>query len=68
LAASWTSCEEFNDEPCRIYKELYYTKNVGAEWDYITNYVFDFEWGQSSYAKANGVAIPDDRIWVTRDD
>lgn len=68
MAASWTTCAEFGDEPCRIYKELYYTKNVGAEWIYITNYVFDFEWGQSTYAKEQGVSIPDDRIWVTRDD
>jgi len=51
LAASWTTCAEFEDEPCRIYKELYYTKDVGEEWNYITNYVFDFEWGQSKQAK-----------------
>ena len=68
MAASWTTCAEFVDEPCRIYKELYYTKNIGAEWIYVTNYVFDFEWGQSISAKAAGIAIPDDRIWVTRDD
>jgi hypothetical protein len=45
LAASWTSCAEFIDEPCKIYKELYYTKTMGEEWTYITNYVYDFEWG-----------------------
>lgn len=45
LAASWTSCEEFQDEPCKIYKELYITKNLGEEWSYVNNYVFDFEWG-----------------------
>lgn len=50
LGASWTTCAEFVDEPCRIYKELYYTKNIGQEWIYITNYVFDFEWGQSKHA------------------
>ena len=68
MAASWTTCAEFEDEPCRIFKELYYTKNVGEEWNYITNYVFDFEWGQSKMAKDNSVQIPDDRIWLTRDD
>jgi hypothetical protein len=51
LAASWTSCAEFSDEPCKIYKELYITKNLGEDWDYIQNYVFDFEWGSSTYAK-----------------
>lgn len=33
----------------------------------MTNYVFDFEWGQSTAAKAEGIVIPDERIWVTRD-
>ena len=55
MAASWTTCAEFEDEPCRIFKELYYTKDVGEEWNYITNYVFDFEWGQSKMAKDNSV-------------
>ena len=68
LAASWTSCAEFDDEPCRIYKELYYTKDVGEEMNYITNYVFDFEWGQSPLAKDTGIVIPDERIFITRDD
>lgn len=47
---------------------MYYTKTIGEEWIYITNYVFDFEWGQSAHAKANNFVIPDERIWVTRDD
>jgi len=51
LAASWTSCAEFQSEPCKIYKELFVTKNLGEEWNYMTNYVYDFEWGQSIYAK-----------------
>ena len=67
LAASWTTCAEFLDEPCRIFKEVYYTKDMGQNWIYITNYVFDFEWGQSKVAVENSVKIPDDRIWVTRD-
>ena len=40
---------------------------MGENWTYITNYVFDFEWGQSTQAVADGIAIPDDRIWLTRD-
>ena len=54
-------------EPCRIYKELYYTKDAGENWNYITNYVFDFEWGSSPLADYNQIDIPKDRIWVTRD-
>jgi hypothetical protein len=68
LAASWTSCAEFQNEPCKIYKELFMTKNLGEEWNYMTNYVFDFEWGQSSHAKAKHHKIPDERIFVTRDE
>lgn len=67
LAASWTSCAEFHDEPCKIYKELFYTKNLGEEWNFITNYVYDFEWGTSQYAVNKGYKIPDERIFVTRD-
>lgn len=67
LAASWTSCAEFNDEPCKIYKEMYMTKDLGAEWRYMTNYIYDMEWGQSKYASEHGVAIPDERIFATRD-
>lgn len=67
LAASWTSCAEFVDEPCKIYKELYYTKTLGDEWTFMQNYVFDFEWGTSTHAKERGVKIPDERVFLTRD-
>jgi hypothetical protein len=67
LAASWTNCAEFRDEPCKIYKELYMTKNLGREWDYITNYVFDFEWASSQFAQEKGITIPSERIFVSRD-
>lgn len=40
---------------------------MGENWNYMTNYVFDFEWGQSEAAVADGITIPDDRVWVTRD-
>lgn len=68
LAASWTSCAEFANEPCKIYKELYVTTNLGQEWKYLTNYIFDFDWGQSKHAQLKGVSIPDKRIFVTRDE
>ena len=68
LAASWTSCAEFIDEPCKIYKELFVTKNLGEEWNYVQNYVYDFEWGSSQFAANKGYAIPDERIFLTRDD
>lgn len=68
LAASWTNCAEFQNEPCKIYKELFATKNLGGEWTYLTNYVYDFEWAQSVMTKQNGIDIPEERIFVTRDE
>lgn len=29
LAASWTSCADFVNEPCKIYKKLFVTTNLG---------------------------------------
>jgi hypothetical protein len=29
MAATWTGCEEFEDEECKIYKEVFYTHNLG---------------------------------------
>lgn len=41
--------------------------NLGGEWKFLTNYVFDFEWGQSRHALKKGIEIPDERVFVTRD-
>jgi len=39
-------CEDFNDdEPCSIYKELYYSTDFGITWSHLLKYVVDFEWG-----------------------
>lgn len=67
LASSWTNCEEFGNDPCRLYKELFYTKNGGADFTFITDYVFDFEWGPSSKTKSENIDMADERIFVTRD-
>ena len=40
---------------------------MGEEWNFVTNYVFDFEWGASKKATIEGIAIPDERIFMTRD-
>lgn len=44
LASSFTSCDDFEDEPCRIYKEVYYSKNLGEDWTFIADYVIQFSW------------------------
>jgi hypothetical protein len=50
LAATWTDCSEFGDEPCKIYKELYVTKDLGQSWQFMKEYVYDFAWGTTIYA------------------
>mmetsp|Transcript_29704 Transcript_29704/g.45285 ORF Transcript_29704/g.45285 Transcript_29704/m.45285 type:complete len:857 (-) Transcript_29704:59-2629(-) len=70
LAAGWTSCEDFaDDEPCEIYKELYATKDMGATWQYMKNYVFDFSWGVTAYssAHANRGKNHEARIFITHE-
>lgn len=68
MAASWTKCEEFIDEPCKIYKELFYTQNLGEQWNFISNYVFDFEWGITAKTIANSdIDCPESRVFVTKE-
>lgn len=72
LAAGWTSCADFaDDEPCEIYKELYVTKDLGASWQYLKSYVFDFAWGYTVYSA--GLTPPfnalnvESRVFITHD-
>jgi len=71
LAASWTDCAEFGDEPCKIYKELYVTKDLGINWDFLKEYVYDFAWGYSKKApEVLGYSknkLPKERVYITHD-
>ena len=49
LASSYTTCEDFDDEPCTIFKELYVSQNLGQKWDFVSNYVIQFTWYHSLY-------------------
>jgi len=44
LASAWTLCEDFAGGPCKKYKELFVSKDLGASWELISNYVFQFSW------------------------
>jgi hypothetical protein len=68
LAASWTNCEKVDDGKCTIFKELYATEDLGKNWKYLTNYVFDFEWGVSKKTQGIKVHVPEERIFITRED
>lgn len=67
LAASWTNCKKVEDDNCTVYKELYATQNLGKDWKYLTNYVFDFEWGVSKKTSGIKVHVPEERIFITKE-
>jgi Sortilin, neurotensin receptor 3, len=68
LAATWTDCQEFGDDPCKIYKELYVTKDLGTSWQFLKEYVYDFSWGITAYANDRGIKrLPSERIFITHD-
>ena len=44
LASAFTLCDDFVDEPCREFKELFLTKDLGETWEIIGTYVVQFSW------------------------
>ena len=67
LGAAWTNCAEFIDSPCKIYKELYLTRDMGANWVHLKDYVYDFDWSYSKVAEDYKHPIPKERIFITHD-
>ena len=64
LAASWTSCSVLQNEPCELYKQLYYTTNL-KDWEFVTDYVVQFAWAQTNLDSYLQAIIPKERIYVT---
>ena len=48
---------EFGEEPCKIYKELYVTKDLGSNWVFMKDYVYDFAWGMTEYGNKIKAAL-----------
>jgi len=69
LVASWTTCAEFINEPCRIYKELYMTQDLGKSYIKLSNYVYDFNWGYTNAIEQKELKhlMPKERIFITHD-
>ena len=64
LASAYTTCDDFadTDEPCKIYKELYVSKDLGSTWTFVANYILQFGWGnQDGFFTWY---IPSDRIVI----
>lgn len=62
MASIFTSCDDFedDDEPCKIYREVYYTTDLGEHWNFLKDYVIEFEWAKLT--KDDG--IPDEQVFV----
>jgi hypothetical protein len=71
LAAGWTTCADFDEwETCKIVKELYVTKDLGQNWQFLKSYVFDFAWGYTEYTSTlsdPALASTESRIFITTD-
>lgn len=62
LASAFTLCEDFtNGEPCKIYKELFLTKDLGENWEILGPYIVQFGWGMVK----DNLSVPKERILVT---
>ena len=68
LASALTLCEDFKNEPCFIYKELYLTKDLGHTWQFIASYVVQFSWGidLSNVMNSKNI-IPIERILISHE-
>ncbi|CAG9311653.1 unnamed protein product [Blepharisma stoltei] len=66
LAASWSKCSDFVDQPCKKYRAVYLTKDLGETWTKVVDYVVQFSWAYENLAKYIRKNIPKERIYVTR--
>lgn len=64
LASAFTLCEDFHGEPCKIYKELFLTKDLGESWTYVESYIIQFDWGVKDASQISA-GIPKERILIT---
>lgn len=45
LASAYTICDDFKNEPCKNFKEVFVTKDLGDDWKLLLSYVVQFNWG-----------------------
>ena len=65
LAGSWKKCSQ-TEETCKKYRALYMTKDLGATWEMILDYVVQFAWAFEGLNDDITKDFPDSRIYVTR--
>jgi len=64
LASAFTLCEDFVGEPCRIYKELFLTQDLGESWTFLESYIIQFDWGVRDESQIKS-GVPKERIMIT---
>jgi len=64
LASALTSCEDFPKEPCKIYKAIFVTFDLGQNWKPIKSYVVQFNWGIVEKEQIDK-GVPKERILLT---
>lgn len=64
LAAAFSLCEDYIDEPCRINKEVFVTKDLGENWQILASYVIQFGWGVLDRLQ-HFKGIPSERILLS---
>lgn len=66
LASAYTICEDFQNEPCKNFKEIFVTKDLGDTWTLLLSYVVQFNWGVVSSNHINK-GLPKERIIASYD-
>ena len=66
LASANTICEDFENEPCKIYKELFVTRDLGENWDILGEYIVQFGWGAFDQSHVDA-GIPKERVLVSHE-
>jgi hypothetical protein len=61
MASAFTICEDFKNEPCRNFKEVFVTKDLGDTWTLLLSYVVQFNWGITGQGHITA-GIPKERI------
>jgi len=61
LASAYTICDDFKNEPCKNFKEIFVTKDLGDTWNLLLSYVVQFGWGITGQNHVTQ-GIPKERI------
>ena len=67
LASSWTKCSDFNQAPCKKYKGVFLTQDLGKSWKLLSDYVVQYSWAWEGLSNSARRFVPLERVYLTRD-